>query len=172
MLIAIAAGCGGASQDLGTPVEAARAQQTHATKQTVRAPDHGSGEAGEMAGMPPAVEKFHALLGPRWHAERGPKRMTDTCAAIPQLRSGADAIAKTAPPAGADTAAWAAAGQRLGSAVAALGDTCTASDAAKFEGAFAEVHRDFHAVLGAGGGPKEPGEAEGHDEPDDHPHGW
>ncbi len=86
-------------------------------------------------GMPPALDKFHAVLGPRWHAPKGDQRMKDTCAAIPDFTTAAAAVDN---------------GKPLVDAVAALDATCKANDATAFETAFGKVHEAFHALLEKG----------------------
>jgi hypothetical protein len=95
--------------------------------------------------MAPELAKFHDVLAPRWHAPKGPERMTSTCSAIPEFQSGADALAKTPPP-GSDVAAT----KEVVDAVAGLKSACDASDAAAFETAFARVHKGFHGLLEGG----------------------
>ncbi len=102
----------------------------------------------EMA-MPPELAKFHDVLAPRWHADKGAKRMADTCAAIADLASGADTLAKAPPPTGANADAWGQGGKDLVTAVAGLKTTCDGNDATTFELAFAEVHKSFHVMLEA-----------------------
>ena len=111
-------------------------------------------EHGEMANMPPTLAKFHDVLAPRWHAEKGDKRMTDTCAAIPDFTAGVTAIATAAPPAGADGTAWTDGAGKLAAAVSALDDTCKKHDAAAFETAFQGVHETFHGLLALATGEK------------------
>jgi len=123
----------------------------------------GSGEADEMAAMPPELQKFHAVLAPRWHAKHGPERIADTCGAIAEFRADADALVAAPAPAGRDTAAWSAGGKQLAEAVAGLDATCQAHDAAGFESAFAQVHERFHGLLEAG----EPRHGD-HDDHDQH----
>lgn len=115
-----------------------------------------------MAALPPEVQTFHDTLAPRWHAEHGPQRTADTCAAIPQFQTQADAIVKATPPADANPADWSAGARQLGDAVAALGAACKASDGAAFEQAFALVHERFHGVMSSAG--------ESHGEHDEHEH--
>jgi hypothetical protein len=110
------------------------------------------GEMGEMANMPPQIAKFHDTLAPRWHAAQGPQRMADTCAAIAQFHTDADAIATSPAPSGGDAAAWSAGGKQLTEAVAALDTTCKAKDAAAFEPAFGSVHKTFHHLMEAASG--------------------
>jgi hypothetical protein len=160
--------CGGATKsDSTAPVEPARSGQNHDMVHRGHGEgEHMGGEADEVAHMPPEIAKFHATLAPRWHAPRGPQRMTDTCGAIAELRGEAAAVAAAAAPGGGDAAAWSAGGQQLVAAVNALDAACKASDAAAFESAFGQVHERFHAVLAAAGGDHEHGEAD-HD--DHHP---
>ena len=105
-------------------------------------------EHHEMMNMPPEVAKFHDVLAPHWHAEKGPQRMKDTCAAQPEMAAGAEAVAKAAAPDGKDPAVWAAATKELVDAVAGLKPSCDGNDAAGFETAFEKVHRSFHALMG------------------------
>ena len=144
LIALLAAGCGGAGQSSPPPLESARDNQKH----DVRAAKHG-GEADETVAMTPEVKAFHDVLAPRWHAEHGARRMADTCGALAELRSDAEAIARATPPERAEPADWKAGARELGEAVAALGETCTANDAGKFEPAFTAVHERFHAVLEA-----------------------
>jgi hypothetical protein len=109
-------------------------------------------EHEEMATMPPAVAKFHDVLAPRWHAEQGPKRMQDTCAALPDFHSAADAIGKATPPTTANADVWTTATKGLVDAVAGLDAPCAANDSAQFEAAFAKLHDSFHFLLEAAGG--------------------
>jgi hypothetical protein len=153
LMVAVAAGvgCGGAKPDSSQPLEAARNTQSHDTRRGDPGMGHmGSGEADEMAAMPPELQKFHAVLAPRWHAKHGPERTADTCGAIAEFRAGADAIAAAPAPAGRDADAWSAGGKQLAEAVAALDATCKAHDAAGFEPAFVHVHDRFHGLLEAG----------------------
>jgi len=152
----LAAACGGAtrSDPASEPLESARGNQPHDVRHAEHA-GHGGPPAApaddEMAGVPAEIQAFHATLAPRWHAEHGPARMADTCAAVPTLRGQADAIGKAAPPQGASATAWTERTRQLGGAVAALNETCQAKDAAGFETAFGELHLRFHAVLELGG---------------------
>jgi len=112
-------------------------------------------EHGEMA---PTITAFHDVLAPRWHAEKGAKRMADTCAAIPEFQRGAAAIIAAPAPQGAVAAAWTDGGKQLAEAITALEAPCKASDAAAFEPAFHRVHESFHRVMEAGGGKHKEGE--------------
>jgi hypothetical protein len=109
----------------------------------------------EMAKMPPEIGQFHEVLAPRWHAEKGPQRMKDTCAALPEFHAGADALAKATPPTTANADRWTASTRQLTDAVTGLDDTCKANDATKFETAFEKVHVSFHGVMEQAGGEHE-----------------
>lgn len=110
------------------------------------ATEHSEGH-DEHGAMMPEVAKFHDALAPRWHATKGEQRMKDTCGAVAEFRTDADAIAK-AKPAG-DPAAWTTRTQELTDAVSALDATCQSNDATAFELAFEKVHTSFHAVMEA-----------------------
>jgi hypothetical protein len=99
--------------------------------------------------MGPEMTKFHDVLAPRWHAEKGPQRMTDTCAAVPDFQSNAVALAGSAPPPTSEPASWATATKELTDAVTGLEAACKANDA-EFETAFERVHTVFHAVMELG----------------------
>jgi hypothetical protein len=161
----VAVGCGGApAPEAMNP--GGRDIQPHVVRQDgsghamaggpegAKGSEDGDGDQGtehEMA-MPAPLAKFHDTLAPRWHAEHSAKRTADTCAAIPQFRSDADAVASSAPPPGSDAAVWSAGGKQLAEAVAGLDAACKASDAAAFEPAFALVHQRFHGLMEAAGG--------------------
>lgn len=118
-------------------------------------------EHAEHANMPPEVMKFHELLSPRWHAEKGAQRTKNTCAAVPEFATTADSIAKLSTPAGGDAARWVGSTKELADAVASLKTTCDAHDDAAFEEAFHRVHVGFHHVAEAAGGePEHPQAAE------------
>jgi len=151
MAVLAAVACGGTTKP--DTLETARQNQNHDTRYADHSGEPGhkeGGEAEEMAALPPEVKAFHDTLAPRWHGEHGAQRTAETCAAIPQFHTQADAIAAAAPPKGAEAAAWAARAKQLADAVAALDAACKAGDAT-FEPAFAEVHHRFHAVMEAGG---------------------
>lgn len=146
-----AVACGGTpSQGTSTTSPAASpavsGDHQHAAGPAGHAENHG--EHGKMA---PSITKFHDTLAPRWHAERGPKRMADTCAAVAELQHDAAAIVAAPAPAGANPASWSAGGKQLADSVGALEVTCKANDAAAFEPAFERVHTSFHHVMEAGG---------------------
>ncbi len=155
-LVLAAVACGGGTKPDPTapPMDVQKqepAQGTPAGEGSAMA-KHG-GEHGEHghSKMPPAVSKFHDTLAPRWHAERSAKRVTDTCAVIPQFRSEAAAIVATPAPEGANPSSWSAGGTQLVDAVEALATVCKTNDATAFEPAFERLHTAFHHVMEAGG---------------------
>jgi len=150
--VLVVGGCGGAGQGAGEPLDTARGNQKHDV-------GHGKGHEGEGE-MTLEVKMFHDALAPRWHAERGPQRMADTCAALPEFHGDVEAIAKALPPERANPTDWAASVRRLRDSITALDSPCKAKDAAQFEPAFAAVHDRFTALLGMSG--------EHHDKPEAH----
>lgn len=118
------------------------------------AAQHNEHEHEEMAKLPPEVTKFHDMLAPRWHAEKGPQRMKDTCAAVPDFTSGVVALAKAVPPTGMGDR-WTNAIAALGDAVTGLDKTCKDNDAAAFEIAFGKLHQGFHGLIESGEGGEE-----------------
>lgn len=119
--------------------------------------------ASMEAGMSPEMKAFHDVLAPRWHADKGPQRMKDTCTALPDFQRDADAIAKATPPRSAHADTWTASTKQLVAAVGELDTTCKANDATSFEAAFQKVHESFHGVMGAAGiMPDENGEQRHH----------
>ncbi len=129
LAFALLAACGGSSKPTTT---------------TVSQPVKTEGEHHQMS---PALTRFHDVLSPRWHAEKGAQRMTETCGAIADFQTTAAEVAN----------------KELSDAVAALEATCTANDATAFEPAFEKVHTTFHGLMEASGG--------GHQEHGDHDHG-
>ena len=138
----LAAACGGKKSEPVKPVE---------SKTEMKA---------EHESMSPELMKFHDVLSPRWHAAAGPQRMKDTCAAIADFQTNADALSKAPAPAGADATKWTAGTKDLTDAVSALDVTCKANDATAFEVAFKRVHEGFHGLLENGEHHEEHGHAE------------
>jgi hypothetical protein len=158
-LIMVAAACGGTAKPDSTAKPAGmmgeqcqmgeKGQMDEKCQMGQMGDKGGMGEKGEMANMPPQIAKFHDTLAPRWHAAHGPQRMADTCGAMAQFHTDADAIATSQAPSGGDAAAWSAGGKQLTEAVTALETTCKANDAAAFEPAFERVHKTFHGLMEA-----------------------
>ncbi len=113
-LLFVLAACGGGSKPATT-----------VTQKTEGHDDHK---------MSPALTKFHDVLSPRWHTEKGPKRMTDTCSAIADFQASATEVAS----------------KDLSDAVTALDTACKANDATAFEPAFEHLHTTFHKLMEGG----------------------
>ncbi len=152
ILLAVAA-CGGK--------KAAPATTTTTTQHAEGQEGHEAG-AGEHANLPAELAKFHDALAPRWHAAKGPQRMKDTCAAVPDFKTDADAVAKATPPTQANADTWTTGTRALVASVSELETTCKANDTAKFEDAFHKVHESFHGLMAQAGGK--------HDEAGEHEH--
>jgi len=118
-------------------------------------PMPGHDEHGEMAGMPPELGKFHDLLAPRYHAEKGPKRMADTCGAMADFKAAADALNKATPPAKANVAAWQQENKELAEALTGMETVCKGTDQAAFDQAFEHMHHEFEEIVEAGQGKAE-----------------
>jgi hypothetical protein len=138
-LLVAAAACGG--KDKAAP----------AMSTTTSGPHGSAPGADHHAGMPAEMTRFHDVLRPRWHADAGPQRTTDTCAAVPQFKAEADAIAQATPPREAHADTWTTATRALVAAVDELATACAANDSSTFEGAFRKVHDAFHALMAAAG---------------------
>jgi hypothetical protein len=104
------------------------------------AAEPGSASEHHMPAMSPALDAFHKLLAPLWHAAPGEQRMADTC----QLANG---FQQDAARVGNETAGGA---PELIAAVKGLVDACAANPRtlAAFDAAFAKVHDAFHGMLG------------------------
>lgn len=143
VFVLAAAACGGKKSAPAT---------TTTTEQAEPHDEHAAGEAAEHEAMTPELTKFHDLLAPLWHADKGPQRIKDTCAAVPQFKTAADEVAKATPPTKANADTWTAATRALVASVSALETACQANDSAKFEAAFHDVHESFHRLLEQAGG--------------------
>ena len=130
--------------------KSAPATTTTATPTTTAQPE-GSGHMDEHEGMPPELAKFHEVLAPRWHAEKGPKRMKDTCAALPEMQTDANAIAKATPPKSTNADTWTKGTRALLDGLSMLDASCKANDSVKFEASFERVHNAFENLAAAAG---------------------
>jgi len=111
----------------------------------------GSGGGGmEHENLSPELEAFHDLLAPKWHADKGPKRIADTCGAIEQFKVAADTVGKATPPVPANADTWTTGTRALVAAVAELETACKAKNDAGFEAAFPKVHDGFHVLMEQG----------------------
>lgn len=115
--------------------------------------EHGehAGSAEHPMEMPAEMQAFHDVLAPRWHAPQGAQRMKDTCDAVTQLQSNADAIGKATPPTTANADTWTNATRALVDAVSELATACQGGNMGTFEAAFTKVHEAFHALMAAAG---------------------
>jgi hypothetical protein len=136
-LLICASGCGGTSKPAATTTE-----QQH---EGSAAPEE------EHAEMPAELAAFHDLLAPRFHAAEGPQRLQDTCGAIEQFRSAADAVGKATPPVTANADTWTAGTRALVQAVDELATACTTNDVGTFDAAFTTVHERFEALAAMAG---------------------
>ena len=144
-LFAVAA-CGG--KDKGTSTT-----PTTATDGSGSAAATGSGAVeGEHGELSPEMKAFHDLLAPLWHAPQGPERIANTCGAIEQFKSAANAIATATPPLAANADTWTTGTRALVSAVDELGAACKAAGVGRIETAFTAVHEAFHALMQQAGG--------------------
>ena len=143
LVLVLAAGCGGKKSEPTTT--------TSTTTPSGSAQAAGSGSAGAPEvprdEMPVELTKFHDMLAPLWHMDKGLKRMKDTCAAVPDLRALADAVAKATPPTKANADTWTTGTRALVDAVATVEAACKKKDTPKFEAAFSKVHDSFHFLM-------------------------
>jgi hypothetical protein len=107
---------------------------------------HGGHGEHHGTGLPAELDRFHAILAPRWHAEAGPARHKETCAAVGDFQRGADDIGKAAAPAGVDAAAWKAAAADLDAKVDALAVACPGPQTG-FDAAFSTLHDAYHHIV-------------------------
>ena len=158
IVVLTAAACGGKKPAPATTTTTPTAEGAEG------AGHEGHEGGGEHAGMPAELTKFHDVLAPRWHADKGPQRMKDTCAALPEFRADADAIAKATPPEKANADTWTTSTRALVDSINGLETTCKANDTSKFEAAFHKVHESFHGLMAAAGaGEKQDGAKAEHD---------
>jgi hypothetical protein len=157
LLVSLAAGCGagGCPATCGggrprrgfQPAEPAPAPVAAPAAVAAPAPAPAAPAAtGHGTGLPPALDHFHGVLAPLWHADAGAQRQKDTCAAMPDFQRGADEIAAAPVPAGVDAAAWKAAAADLRGKVAATSAQCAAPQAA-FDAAFSALHDAYHHIV-------------------------
>jgi hypothetical protein len=134
--------CGGA--------EETESQSEHHGEHHAGGEHHGGGD--DHPGLPPAVDNFHTVLGPIWHAEEGDTRRGLACDAdnLHDLESAADDVEAMSVPAGTDDNEWHAAADALAASVDGVAGACEAGgdDA---EAKLAEVHQAFHVVADLAG---------------------
>jgi hypothetical protein len=111
----------------------------------------GHGEHAHEHDFAGSVDAFHDTMAPLWHAEPGPARATDTCAAAADLATKAESIvAEDAPEAASDAEAWKTASAGLVASVQQLQAVCadsTEAAEASFDDTFKSVHEAFHVLV-------------------------
>lgn len=115
------------------------------------APDPGQAHHEEGGhDFPAAVTAFHDVMAPKWHAEAGEQRQTDTCGAIASFKESAAKIGSDPVPekAAAQEGAWHNAVADLNIAIGSLEAACAADGRAGFGAAFHQLHESFHALVG------------------------
>jgi hypothetical protein len=148
LLAATAVGCAGATPPVDGPPPPPHEHGAHAGHHGPGDPaghEHAGHRHPEMKG---AVHAFHEVLGPLWHAPKGPDREAKTCDAAPTFEARAADVVKERPE-GGDAAARAAA-LELVAAVSALKAECAkpAGGRADFEAKLTGLHGAFHGVVG------------------------
>jgi hypothetical protein len=110
--------------------------------------EHGEHEHGEHPKMAGAMNEFHEVLAPLWHADKSPERTKKTCEAVATFETRAAAVDKDVPEsARAAEAAYHTAAQGLIAAVGELKTECAKPEHADFEAKFMAVHEAFHKVM-------------------------
>ncbi len=133
--------CGGGNEEASGPEEHAEHHGEHHSG----GEHHGSGD--DHPGMPPAVDHFHSVLGPIWHAEPGDTRRALACDTdnLSALDEAAADVAAMEALEGADETDWNVATEALTASVAEVAVACdTGGDAA--EDKLSAVHDAFHAI--------------------------
>ncbi len=95
--------------------------------------EHGDEEGREHheeSALPAPLREFHDVLGPLWHSEKGPDRVTKTCAAAGTLHDKATATGDA----------------ELVTATTDLQTECAKDGRPDFEARFTAVHEKFHAA--------------------------
>jgi hypothetical protein len=130
-LVATLAACGGAPPAPATPTGAEAGEHRHHDHDGKGKEEHdGKGKEHDDSAQPAPVRAFHEALAPLWHADKGPERVTKTCAQAPALKAKADATSNA----------------ELVAATAALVAECDKAGRPDFEARFAAVHERFHAL--------------------------
>lgn len=111
-----------------------------------------AGEPAHEHGFEGAVESFHAVLSPLWHAAAGEQRTNDTCTAAADLVTKAGAIEAEPVPAaaGGKDDAWKTQATALTTAAKELQTVCT-GDRTAFDATFGTLHDAFHALIEVAG---------------------
>ena len=132
------AGCGGPTPPPASP-EAEHHEEGHEA-------GHGEGPGHHHGHMPPALHEFHEVLAPLWHGDKGPDRVTKTCAQASAMEGKAAAIEQAPAPEHADGAGWKADAGALTAATKALTAECAKEGRPEFEARFGTVHESFEKL--------------------------
>lgn len=99
------------------------------------------------------LRAYHDVMSPLWHAEPGRERIDRTCREVDTLRTLADAIARSSPPAGSegDATAWTEAASRLADRTGRLAEACGPPGREEVEPIFTSVHEAFHEMMEVAG---------------------
>jgi hypothetical protein len=118
-----AAACGGATPATPTtPTGGEAGEHRH---------DGSGGEHHhDDSAQPAPVRAFHDVLAPLWHTDKGPDRVTKTCAQASTLKAKADATGD----------------KELIAATTALAAECEKKDRPEFEARLVTVHERYHAL--------------------------
>lgn len=81
------------------------------------------------------VDAFHAVLAPLWHARPGPERLPNACSKVDEMARFASDIRST------DSS-------KLVASIASMKTACQ-SKPSDVDGAFYDVHEDFHHLIEA-----------------------
>jgi hypothetical protein len=117
--------CGGSSPSPASPHAEHEEHGGHEEHE-----DHEAAEHHDEGAQSPAVHAFHEALAPLWHADKGPERVTKTCAQAGALHDKAVATKDA----------------ELVAATTALVTECEKEGRPEFEARFAAVHESFHGA--------------------------
>ena len=115
-------------------------------------PEHSGDHSGEHADgnaekhdFPPAVEAFHDVMAPLWHAPAGEQRAQEICVQSSQLVANVGIIQQSETPINIKASEWNQAVTNLTQAVTELEQQC--DDKNSPEPALGEVHEAFHHLV-------------------------
>lgn len=95
--------------------------------------------------FPEAVDGFHNVMAPLWHAPGGEQRQQDICTQYPALITQWKNIHAAASPADVDAAQWAKAVDNLHKVLSPIEQLC--AENLNPEYMFANVHHGFHELV-------------------------
>jgi hypothetical protein len=114
--------------------------------------EHADGDKHEHD-FPPAMDAFHGVMAPLWHADQGDQRLADTCAKTADFHGAVQGVYDAGAPEGVDASTWDTAFADLAESVNGLEITCNDNpgELEPFQDAFKGVHDAFHALMAAMG---------------------